>query len=336
MSDRSKIEWCNASWNPLRARDARGKIGWHCVKVSDGCKHCYAETMNRRLGTGLPYAATWKPQVYLDEKALLLPLRWRKPRRIFVCSMTDLFGEWVPNGVLRSVWQAMTNAQQHTFMVLTKRPERMRHWLMEMWQREPLPNVWLGVSVEDQATADARITELCGIAAAKRFVSCEPLLNRVDLGLDSWFHPGYHGQCSASGLPGAKRTAELLHWVIAGGESGPNARPPNPDWFRSLRDQCVAARVPFLFKQWGEYGATGVDLRTGAPVFRSFESEQQWVNKGSTWSPRGTVCVDANGMRCLRGGDFAKAKYPVAILQRIGKKRAGRELDGVTWNQVPA
>ncbi len=222
MSDGSHIEWTDASWTPIRARSiaAPRAVGWHCEHVSEGCRNCYAETMNHRLGTGLPYTkpARHQVQVELDEKTLLAPLRWRKPRKVFVCSMTDLFGDWVTDEMLDRVFAVMALCPQHVFQILTKRPERMRAYLatVEVWARVevqarklhhgdckacrkadweyrrrphlngkvligPLPNVWLGTSVEDQAAADARIPELLATPAAVRFLSCEPLLGNIDL-----------------------------------------------------------------------------------------------------------------------------------------------------------
>ena len=261
MGSTSKIEWTEASWTPIRAWNvATGKTGWHCEHVSPGCEHCYSESINRRLGSGLAF----KPghfkdvDVYLDEKMLAAPLKWRKPRKIFVCSMTDLFGEWVPDEWIDQVFAIMALTPQHTYQILTKRPERMREYCgniqkngrwLEMEDRalklgyDPrgqddtgfawvsnkqfLPNVWLGVSVEDQARAGERIPLLLETPAAVSFISAEPLLSSVDL--REW-------------LPG-------LSWCIIGGESGPGKRPVNLEWLRSIREQCKAAGVPLFVKQ---------------------------------------------------------------------------------------
>ncbi len=217
MSYTSRIEWTDATWNPVTG----------CTKVSAGCANCYAERMARRLQAMRKikyrdgFEVRWHTDV-LDE-----PLRWRKPRMIFVCSMGDLFHEEVPRGFVLDVFSAMDDFPQHTFQVLTKRPERMRelsadglHWP---------PNVWAGVSVEGADHTD-RIDMLRQVPAALRFVSFEPLLHDVgplDLG--------------------------NVGWVIVGGETGPHARPMMGNWVRSIRDQCVAAGVPFFFKQWGDY-----------------------------------------------------------------------------------
>lgn len=226
MSDKSKIEWTDASWNPIRGT----KGNWHCTKVSEGCRNCYAERMNKRF-FGLDYTVG-ADTMRLDEDRLGDPIRWKKPRRIFVCSMTDLFHERVCRGWIWCLAKVMAECPQHTFQILTKRPARA----LETWSlREylpPLPNVWFGVSVEDQETADARIPILLEIPAAVRFVSYEPALGPVDLdGCD------------------ADPDSPYIDWVIAGGESGPAARPADPQWFRDVRDDCRRAGVPFFMKQ---------------------------------------------------------------------------------------
>jgi protein gp37 len=248
MGDNTKIEWADASWNPLRVRSKdNGRIGWHCEHVTTGCEFCYAEGFNLRFGTRLPFKPGHRKDIrfVLDDRLLTQPLRWKRPRMVFVCSMTDLFADFVEDAWIDSVFAVMTVAQQHTFQVLTKRPERMRRYLTVRWSlgEKLFPNVWLGVSAERQEEADERIPHLLGTPAAVRFVSAEPLLGPIDL--------------MRGALPMLKPVPGLgwagLDWVIVGGESGSSARPMRPDWARSLRDQCVAAGVPFFFKQFGEY-----------------------------------------------------------------------------------
>lgn len=264
MGDNSRIEWTGATWNPIRARRLdTGKTGWHCEHVSEACRNCYAETFNRRNlpngGTGLKYERRSRDQVeiFLDDKTLTAPLRWTKPRKIFVCSMTDLFGEFVSWQMIYAIWRVMRSTPQHTYQILTKRPQRM----YELMKSTPgqvglaglpaLPNVWLGVTAENQATADARIPHLLETPAAVRFVSIEPMLGPVDLRhiqtdmveIDAL--TGDHGVIR----PHRGRSELKLHWVIAGGESGSQARPSDLTWFRSLRDQCRSARIPFFMKQ---------------------------------------------------------------------------------------
>ena len=265
MGSFSKIEWTDATWTPIRARNLEtGKTGWHCQHVSPGCEHCYSETLNRRIGSGLAF----KPghikdvDVFLDAKMLAAPLRWRAPRRIFVCSMTDLFGEWVPDEWIDDIFAVMISQPQHQFQVLTKRPERMRRYVHRLYEalaladeelKCPAPNIWLGVSVENQARADERIPLLLETPAAVRFISAEPLLGPLDLlhrescGDCDPCYGGRPDQCAVGsyfvGLLGG------LSWVIVGGESGPGKRPVDLAWLRSIRDQCLAAGVPLFVKQ---------------------------------------------------------------------------------------
>jgi protein gp37 len=217
MSDNSAIEWTDATWNPVRG----------CDKISPGCKHCYAETFAERWRgiPGHPYEQGF--DLRLVPEALEIPLHWRKPRLVFVNSMSDLFHDGVPLAYIDRVFNVMDRARQHTFQVLTKRAERMQHFAAFL-PRDPSPNVWLGVSVEDRKYGLPRIDNLRGAPAAVRFLSVEPLLE--DLG-----------------------TLDLrgIHWVICGGESGPGARPMPIEWVRSVRDQCEDQGVDFFFKQWG-------------------------------------------------------------------------------------
>jgi protein gp37 len=243
--NKTSIEWCDYSSNPIRARlkDDPKKRGWHCERTSSGCLHCYAEAINRRFGTGLPFtpASVGQVEVYLDEREFAAWAKLKEPQKIFVCDMTDLFGTFVPDEMIERVFAAMEACPQHTFLVLTKRAVRMRGFVSG---RNLLPNVWLGVSVENQRAADLRIPELLEAPAAVRFLSCEPLLGPVDLALFGT-------------LPKRQRytlTYEELHWVITGAESGAGARMADPDWFRSLRDQCVMAGVPFFLKQFADHG----------------------------------------------------------------------------------
>lgn len=307
MSDGTKIEWTDATWNPVTG----------CAKVSQGCKNCYAERDWKRL-SAMPqtvYFGRKFTDVATHNDRLGQPLRWKRPRRIFVNSMSDLFHLDVPDDFIERVFAVMAHAKQHTFQVLTKRPDRMRHvarYIADINGR-PLPNVWLGVSVEDQETADERIPILLDTPAAVRWISAEPLLGPINL-------------------------HERLDWVVAGGESGPNARPMHPDWLRSLRDQCNAAGVDFLFKQWGEWHTKAFLTSTGEPVFRQFDSFQHWVNKARTWV-NGGICLDKNGAELKNGGDMMRARnedrFPVTIMHRVGKRAAGRLLDGRTWDEYP-
>ena len=219
MSDKSSIEWTEATWNPVTG----------CTKVSPGCAHCYAETFAERFRgvPGHPYERGFDLQ--LRPERLDQPRQWKRPRLIFVNSMSDLFHPDVPLAYVQRVFDTMVSADWHTFQVLTKRSER----LAEVARLLPWPdNIWMGVSVENQRWT-SRIDDLRKVDAALRFLSCEPLLGPLELDLTG------------------------IHWVIAGGESGPRARRMRPEWARSVRDQCRAASVPFFFKQWGAHDTSG-------------------------------------------------------------------------------
>jgi protein gp37 len=319
MSDRSSIEWTDATWNPVTG----------CTEVSPGCDHCYAKTFAERW-RGTPghhfengFDLTLRPE------RLEQPLRWKKPRRVFVNSMSDLFHEGVPDDFIARVWAVMGTCAAHMFQVLTKRHGRMRallqsadfrdlvteHWERTMLQRPsraqhligtwPLPNVWLGVSVEDQKWADIRIPVLLDTPTAVRFLSCEPLLGPIDL---EWVAGANTLSPDWMGSPGAGTGTPhpLIDWVIVGGESGPGARPMHPAWARQLRDQCAAAGVPFHFKQFGEWAPTG------ARVMREIPCEPGRLLVGER---------DEHGFR--------------EEIRRVGKKAAGRVLDGHTHDDYP-
>ena len=214
MAGESNIEWTERTWNPVTG----------CIKVSQGCKHCYAERMAKRLKAmgSSRYTNGFAPTLHDD--LLDVPNRWRQPATIFVNSMSDLFQEDVPEHFIKSVFDTMVACPQHTFQILTKRSERVR----ELGPRLPWPtNVWMGVSVEDQRVIE-RIADLQAVPATVRFLSCEPLIGPLE-----------------------KLPLAGIHWVIVGGESGPKARPMKPEWVESIYKQCRAAHVPFFFKQWG-------------------------------------------------------------------------------------
>jgi protein gp37 len=240
MAAGSRIEWTESTWNPV--------VG--CTKVSAGCKHCYAERMAKRLAAMaeadqaadrqpgrksnylhvLNNDGRWNGHVYLDEGALHDPESWRQPRTVFVNSMSDLFHAEVPDEFIRRTFDMMNRCPQHTFQVLTKRPERAAELSSELcWT----PNIWMGTSVESALVRD-RVAHLRRTAAHIRFLSVEPLL----------------GPLPRLGLRG-------VHWVIVGGESGPGARPMQVEWVRQIRDRCLTHDVPFFFKQWG-----GVNKKT--------------------------------------------------------------------------
>ena len=259
MSDKSGIEWTDATWNPT--------VG--CTKVSAGCDHCYAENLvNRFAGTSPAFPTTFDIVNLRSDRFLTQPLRWSKPRRIFVNSLSDLFHKDVPDEFIARVFAVMVVTPRHTYQLLTKRHGRMRNLLgshrflglldealTEHGERRlvaddwPLPNLWLGVSAEDQHTADLRIPALLETPAAVRWVSAEPLLGPIT------FHRG-HSHCpthdfSSGFCMGRCPDLYTVDWIVAGGESGAQARPMESGWVRDIRDQCVANSIPFLFKQWG-------------------------------------------------------------------------------------
>ncbi len=219
MSDHSTIEWTDATWNPVRG----------CTKISPGCTHCYAETFAERFRgvPGHPYEQGF--DLRLVPEKLAEPLRWSKPKMVFVNSMSDLFHKDVPIEYIVRVAEVMEKASWHTFQVLTKRSERMRDLLRgELRFAADLPNVWWGVSVENRQHGLPRVEHLREAPATVRFLSVEPLLEDLgELNLDG------------------------IHWVIVGGESGPGARPMQKEWVVRIREQCREANVPFFFKQWG-------------------------------------------------------------------------------------
>lgn len=318
MSERSKIEWTDATWNPVRARDPKtGRVGWHCEKISPACTHCYAAEMNTKawagFGTKLPYAESSRAEAFLHDITLSKPLQWQRPRRIFVCSMTDLFGHWVTVEMLDLIYSVMAACPQHTFQILTKRPDRMHRYHLNLAKRVaqiadnpvrfPLANLWAGVTVESDEYLP-RLEELLQTPAAVRFVSVEPLLAPLDLGLRNWATLG--------------RDDCRLDWVIVGGESGRQrtVRPTHPDWVRLIRDDCQAAGVPFFFKQWGEWLPAD-----GGGKILSLESRR--INDAGQ---------DITSVPELWCGD---EKMTDAYVYRVGKKKAGRMLDGVQWNEFP-
>ena len=337
----TKIEWTDRTWNPTTG----------CNKISPGCKNCYALTMHKRLkGMGQrKYQRDFSAGVQSWEDELLKPLSWKNPAMVFVNSMSDLFHEDVPFEFIDAVFSVMRDVNRHTYQVLTKRAQRMYEFFQ--WKKEqfgvewrPSSNVWLGVSVENQKYADERIPFLLKCPAEVRFLSCEPLLGELILWKIKEAEDTYYNCLDGTrtiGLPvHEQKTTGLakIDWVIAGGESGKGARPMHPEWIKSLQGQCTAFGVSFFFKQWGEYHTAFALMGNGAPVFRQFDSFEQWVNKASTWVSGGVV-LDRNGKQLTCGKDFMECRdngnFPAVIMHKVGKKKAGRELDGRTWDEVP-
>lgn len=267
MKEKINLKWWDKSWNPMSG----------CTPVSEACENCYA----KRIAHHYPdaFGGREKPfGIKLYRERLEQPLHWKRPRFIFVCDMGDLFHEDVEFGFIDGVLIIMALCKEHTFCLLSKRPKRMVEYFSGIKSatvaKLPLPNVWLGVTAENQQRADERIPVLLSIPAAKRFVSIEPMLGPIVF---------------------TKEQLKKLSWVICGGESGPHARPMDPNWARDLRDQCQAAGVPFWFKQNGEW----------------------LLAEKSNELPGKLEVINAQ------------------LYRRVGKHAAGRLLDGKEWLQRP-
>lgn len=303
MGENSGIEWTDHTFNPWMG----------CTRVSEGCRNCYAETMmDRRWGK-----VKWGPQgarVKTSAANWRQPLKWNREaeaagvrRRVFCASLADVFehkGDQRPDlHEWRSeLWDLIIATPHLDWLLLTKRPENVVDMVPEGWLDGFPSNVWIGTSVEDQKTADERIPELLKVPAAVLFLSVEPLLGPVDLwGAQYALPDGGRGSAFAWGRG--------VNWVICGGESGPGARPMHPEWVRAIRDECEGAGVPLFFKQWGEWVAYH-DNDMGIPVV---DETGAMINIGTKYhhAPDGTRMV------------------------RVGKKKAGRLLDGCEWNEYP-
>ncbi|WP_242137343.1 phage Gp37/Gp68 family protein [Sphingomonas sp. TREG-RG-20F-R18-01] len=361
MADGTKIEWTDATLNVVNG----------CSVISPGCANCYAMRAGGRnlpghpsTGLTMPSKAghVWTGEVRLNERALVLPLHWRRPRTIFWNAHGDLFHNDVSDAWIDRCFAVMALTPHHTHQVLTKRSARMQSYCANPWTPQriarvildeaaawgvsgtdalapcgdrareqdpsfvhwPLPNVWKGVSVEDQKRADERIPDLLATPAAVRFLSCEPLLGPVDLtnitGAEKSRDYGspVHGWSAIWQNNGLGRAC--LDWVIVGGESGPGSRPMHPDWARGLRDQCAAAGVPFLMKQWGDW-ELALDRERDDPDWRA-DYTNDYVDRGkSKWLN-------------LEGGCGFHGKRFV-VMRSVGKRAAGRLLDGVQHDGMP-
>lgn len=271
MAKDSRIEWTHHTFNPW----------WGCTKVSPACKHCYAETWAKRVGSKV-----WgprSPRRFFGDKHWIEPRRWNSEaarngerRRVFCASMADVFERRKElNEARRRLWNLIEETSNLDWLLLTKRPHNVDS--MVPWRSSWPANVWLGTTVENQVWANKRIPEILSVPARIRFLSCEPLLGSLDL---SFFTTSKNSK---------------IHWVIAGGESGPHSRPMNPEWLRNLRNQCALSGIAFHFKQWGH-----------------------WVPEELLTEKQKRVTV-FDGYR----------------LAAVGKKIAGRELDGRTWDEIP-
>jgi len=321
MADLSKIEWCDATLN----------LWWGCTKVSEGCKFCYAEHLSDQRYKRGAWGPTGKRTEVKSWRSTLNQISKRakaenRRLKVFCQSMSDTFeGPETMGGVDSENWgttvslraelfEAIRYHQHLDFLLLTKRPENVnpfvRDWLEASEEREGdevlgecgfPPNLWLGTSVENQATADERIPHLLKVPAAVRFLSCEPLLGPVSLSTPLFRYSDGSGMFTYLGKGNYSTLIDAVDWVICGGESGPNARPMCPDWARSLRDQCVAAEIPFFFKQWGDH--VRGDQVPDTPYWQDVHSSENGIVDERTY--------------------------------KVGKARAGRLLDGREWNEFP-
>ena len=321
MAD-TNIDWADKVWNPVTG----------CTKISEGCRNCYAERMSKRLAGRCGYLKDNPFAVTLHPEKLEEPLKWKKPQKIFVCSMGDLFHEKVPVDMIRSIFWTMLRCPQHRFLLLTKRPERAAEYFQELTRgdhRNVPKNIWFGVTVENQQAADERIPLLLHIPAAKRFISIEPMVGPVDIDrlavidgepsngtISGYLLDGLTGEAwdHENGYLSEASEVKGIGWVILGGETGPKASPLHPDWVRSVRDQCQAAGVPFFFKQWGEWA----EVKTGGVL-----------NKDICMSVDGFIDTADKNYVC-----FANESDGVH-LRRVGKKAAGHLLDGKEYRELP-
>ncbi len=317
MADKTGIEWTDATWNPIAG----------CSIVSKGCTNCYAmkqaarlEAMGQAKYAGLTKTVNGKPvwtgKIAVAGKGFDQPLRWTKPRRIFVNSMSDLFHESVADETIDRVFDVMRQCERHVFQILTKRPDRMRDYYFRKgtpddpgqdWYQ---PNIWLGVSVEDQATADQRIPILLDTPAALRWISAEPLLGPLDV--SQWLD---HHKVAGTG----NRWHLPLDWIVAGGESGPDARPMHPDWIRSVRDQCATRAVLFFFKQWGEW-------REAVP------GDEFDTSKGRLNKPPAFIVAGNGTVHCFLNEQTGPDSR---VMLCVGKHNAGATLDGREHREYP-
>lgn len=311
MSENSKIEWTDHTFNPW----------WGCQKVSEGCKNCYAETLDNRWKGG-----HWGPgsdRKPMSESYWHQPLKWNAAAqkaairaKAFCASMADVFEDNPMVSIHRSrLFELIDKTPWLIWQLLTKRPENINRFIPLHWAFRFPKNVWIGTSVENQAAAEERIPHLLNVQGAIRFLSCEPLLGPVDF--SSWTYPKDFIGMEVSNIEETESSTlqQDIHWVIAGGESGPHARPMHVEWARSLRDQCQSSGVSFFFKQWGEW----VEDRQHGNFIpgKDVRSVKNILLDGSEYT---------TGI--IRCGDLA-------CMLKVGKKAAGRLLDGQEWNEFP-
>lgn len=375
MADKTSIEWADATWNPITGCSVVSPGCTNCYAMKLAGTRLKHIPSREGLTTPSKAGPVWNGTVRLNGEFLLQPLQWKKPRMIFVCAHGDLFAEGVPDEWIDHVFAVMALAPQHTFQVLTKRAQRMRDYVnnpetihrvyhlacdiavehrinvtliadrshaamappgprvyLGEW---PLKNVWKGVSTEDQARADDRISYLMDTAAVIRWLSAEPLLSKLNIAeyLNAIFHkPSSVGLSENIGKLSLVRPS--LDWVVVGGESGPGARPMHPEWVRSLRDQCAAADVPFFFKQWGAWKPVPWKLEREAD-----ETDDQYIERSerecSTHAVSRAGYLTELDHKPWAWGRVLPAPDSHHAVKKVGKAKAGRILDGVTHDAFP-
>lgn len=337
MGENTKIEWADKTFNPW--------LG--CTKVSPACDHCYAETWAKRTGQANLWsgdrrrtgAANWQQPHKWNFDAFALKTRYR----VFCASLADVFDNQVPDAWRNDLWSVIEQTPYLDWLLLTKRPQNIAKMLPAADWHKPWgdgwDNVWLGTTAENQEEADRRIPHLLGLPAKIHFLSVEPLLGPIDLYngdpdprlgghettktfLGDWWEPGDDPK-------GPSRHG--LDWVIVGGESGAGARPMHPDWARSLRDQCQAAEVPYFFKQHGEFR----EWDSGSPAAVEIDNSSDTADAILASAVRPSW-VDQSGRHFTKRADLPGDETPCRLIERVGKKAAGRLLDGRTWDEVPA
>ena len=318
MAEDSKIEWTDHTFNPW--------VG--CTKVSPGCDHCYAEGWAKRAGSVTWGAerqrtsiANWRKPLQWQKRAAEFMATHGRRQRVFCASLADVFDNQVPTEWRDDLWGLIQATPDLDWLLLTKRIGNADKMLAAMFPEGIPDNVWAGATITSQEEADRDIPKLLALPVAVRFLSMEPLLGRVDLRFHIFSEPTGNFRTHAG-----KRQMELrkpadggLHWVIVGGESGPGARPMHPDWARSLRDQCASAGVPFLFKQWGEW-------RPHA------EDEEYDTTMGRAQRVPSFIVAPAGTVHCFENGEWTRGGK---AMLRVGKKSAGRLLDGIEHNGFP-
>lgn len=328
------IEWCGTILPDGKLhRGWTFNPWWGCTKVSPGCKHCYAE----QISDVRMQNSCWGPG---SERKKFGNQHWKKPLawnshakklgvklKVFCASMADVFEDhpaviWER----QSLFLLIESTPWLHWLLLTKRIDNVMKMVPPGW-RDCLPeNVWIGTSIENQECYYDRIQDLMDIPVWTRFVSLEPLLGPINLHLSQLVKPKW----SESMMP----VGGLLSWVIVGGESGgKKSRPLHPYWVMNLQSQCADKQVPFFFKQWGDYYTHYQLMTDEEPVFKMYDSFEQFKNK--LWVKPDDKCIDLNGKACLIGKDFETANYPVAIMNYTGKKKAGRILAGKTYSETP-